>query len=406
MKKMKIKSLLAIFVAGALVCVLSGSRNMDIVAQKNFPLVCSLYSDEAASICSSDKTLQSMAEVKRLALQNAGTGAESAKILLFTEEEIESASARLSALYSPKNALGRIVRELRDRGSYFIYDSLPDREFLAKAFIQDAAGINNALSVYALGSKGQYAGIDSISFDVHSGDFRDLQANINSNTLKETALSHLFFDIPLKAAMRYMEASERDEAADFEPLSEGENKAAMAAVRTTEWNAYPYTVILVPGLGPDIAGQRLAPSGRLRAEYAAMLYKECKAPFIIVSGGRVHPRQTKFIEAAEMKNYLVEQCGIPESAIFIDPHARHTTTNIRNAARIMQRAGIPMDRKALISSSKGQLNYIASENFNKLCIRMMQVSAFTLGERLNDRELEFIPSVAALQCSPVDPLDP
>lgn len=403
---MKIKSLLAILVTSAIVCVLSGSRNMDIVAQKNFPFLCSLYSDEAASICSSDKTLQSLAEVKRMALQNAGTGAESAKILLFTEEEINFAAVRLSELYSPKNALGRIVRELRGKGSYFIYDTLPDREFLAKAFIQDAAGINNALFVYALGGKGHYASIDSISFDVHSGDFRDIQTNININTLKEASQSQLFFDIPLKAAMRYMEASERDEAADFEPLSEGENRAAVAAVRTTDWSAYPYTVILVPGLGPDIAGQRLAPGGRLRAEYAAMLYKEGKAPFIIVSGGRVHPRQTKIFEAVEMKKYLIEQCGIPESAVFIDPHARHTTTNIRNAARIMQRAGIPMDRKALISSSKGQLNYIASDNFKKLCIRMMQVSVFTLGERLNDRELEFIPSVAALQCSPIDPLDP
>lgn len=403
---MKVKSFLAILATVALVCVLSGSRTMDIVAQKNFPLVSSLYSDKAASICSSDKALQAIAQAKRTALQNAGTGADAAKVLLFTEEEIETAASRLSALYSPKNELGSIVRKLRSQGSYFIFDGLSDKEFLAKAFRQDAEGINNALSVYALGKKGVYASIDSISFDVNSGDFKDVQVNVNSNTLKETSGSMLFFDIPFKSAMRYMEASERDEAADFEPMSEGENKAAAAAVRKTDWKAYPYTAILVPGQGPDIVGQNLSPVGRLRVEYAALLYKEGKAPFIIVSGGRVHPRQTKFSEAMEMKRYLVEQCAVPESAVFIDPHARHTTTNIRNAARIMYRAGIPMNRKALISSSKGQLNYIASEYFSNLCLKMMQVSAFTLGERLNDRELEFIPSKAALQCSPIDPLDP
>ena len=403
---MKIRSLLSLLTAGILVCVFSGSRNMDIVARKNFPLVSALRSEAASSICSADKALRALAEGKRTALMDAAPGASAAEVLLLTGDEVETAASRLRSLYSPKNALGDIVRRLRSEGSYSIYDSLPDKEFIVKAFRQDAAGINNALSVYALGRKGRYSSTDSISFDVRSADFRDLQADIHCNVLKETRDSRLFFDIPLTAAMKYMEAGERDEAADFEPLSEGENSAAVAAVRTTDWDAYPYTAILVPGLGPDIAGQRLAPGGRLRAEYAALLYKEGKAPFIIVSGGRVHPRQTKISEAFEMKCYLVGQCGIPESAVFIEPHARHTTTNVRNAARLMYRVGIPMDRKALISSDKGQLNYIASDGFSRSCRNLFQVSAFSVGERINDRELEFVPSVAALQCCPTDPLDP
>jgi uncharacterized SAM-binding protein YcdF (DUF218 family) len=31
-----------------------------------------------------------------------------------------------------------------------------------------------------------------------------------------------------------------------------------------------------------------------------------------------------------MKRQLVALFGIPESAILVDPHARHTTTNLRN----------------------------------------------------------------------------
>lgn len=387
-------------------CAFGGGRSMDFVARKNFPLSYALSSGDAVRICASDKALRNIAEAKRQALQNAGEGADAASCLLWTEAEIEVAASRLAVLYSSRNALGSIVASLREQGPYVIYDALSDKEFLAKAFRQDAEGMNNALGVYALGKKGQYAKIDSLSFDVRSRAFRNTQADIHSNVLKETENSGLFFDVPLNAAMKYMEASDRNEAADLEPLAEGENAAAIAAVAGTIWKNYPYTVILVPGSGPEVEGQPLSPIGRLRTEYAAMLYKEKKAPFILVSGGRVHPRQTKYIEALEMKRYLVEQCGIPASAILIDPHARHTTTNFRNAARIMCKAGFPMEKKALVSSSKFQLDYILSEKFRNLCIKMMQVIPFTLGERVNERELEFIPSTLSLQCSPIDPLDP
>ncbi len=34
-----------------------------------------------------------------------------------------------------------------------------------------------------------------------------------------------------------------------------------------------------------------------------------------------------------MNRYLIEVYGISESAILLEPHARHTTTNLRNGMR-------------------------------------------------------------------------
>ncbi len=379
---------------------------MDCVAEKNYPMTYALCCGGAAEICSADDALRTLAESKRRALENAGSGEEAVLPVLWSESEIKAAAARLSALCSPENALGKAVAAMRARGAYFLYDGLSDKEFIAEAFCQDAEGMNKALSIYALGTGCLYPSIDSVSFDVRSQDFRDIQNYINFNLLKETEGSGLFFDIPLKAAMKYMEASERDEASDFEPLAEGENWAATIAARQTEWSSYPYSAILVLGCGPEVPGQPLDPYGRLRTEYAALLYREGKAPFIIVSGGRVHPRKTRFIEAVEMKRYLVEECGIPGSAVFIDPHARHTTSNLRNASRIMARAGFPMERKALVTSGKSHIDYLTTERFTALCKKTMWIVPFTPGERLNDRELEFTPSVSSLQCCPLDPLDP
>ena len=62
-------------------------------------------------------------------------------------------------------------------------------------------------------------------------------------------------------------------------------------------------------------------------------------PFIIVSGGRVHPFKTQYIEAVEMKHYMIDVLGIPTSAIIIDPFARHTTTNVRNAGHMIMDYG-------------------------------------------------------------------
>jgi uncharacterized SAM-binding protein YcdF (DUF218 family) len=111
----------------------------------------------------------------------------------------------------------------------------------------------------------------------------------------------------------------------------------------------------------------LTAGGRQRATHAALDYRAHKAPFILVSGGYVHPSQTRFSEAIEMKRALMTDLHIPESAIIVDPHARHTTTNMRNAVREMFRYGIPTDKPGLVVSDSGQVPRSWKPSFREAC---------------------------------------
>jgi hypothetical protein len=92
--------------------------------------------------------------------------------------------------------------------------------------------------------------------------------------------------------------------------------------------------------------------------------------------------------------------------VIIDPHARHTTTNLRNAARLVLRYGFPPASPVLITSDAGQSAYISSKEFSERCQREMGHLPGTLGRRLSAFDQEFTPSVRALHADPTDPLDP
>jgi len=78
--------------------------------------------------------------------------------------------------------------------------------------------------------------------------------------------------------------------------------------------------------------------------------------------------KTPFCEAIEMKQALMAEYGIPADAILIDPHARHTTTNIRNAARLLYCYGFPFEKTALITTDQGQSASIEAPTFAQCCI--------------------------------------
>jgi hypothetical protein len=150
----------------------------------------------------------------------------------------------------------------------------------------------------------------------------------------------------------------------------------------------------------------LSPMGELRLDLAARRFRERKAPLILVSGGYVHPNQTPYAEAIEMKKALVSKYGVPADAILIDPHARHTTTNMRNAARLMYRYGIPFDRNALVTTDRYQSSYIESEVFVKRCESELGYQPHKIVRRTSAFDLEFVPRIDSLQIDPLDPLDP
>ncbi len=133
-----------------------------------------------------------------------------------------------------------------------------------------------------------------------------------------------------------------------------------------------------------------------------------KAPLILLSGGFVHPSQTRFCEALEMKRYLMEVYGVPAKAILVDPYARHTTTNLRNASREVLDYGLPPDKAMLVVSDNAQITYIQSDVFSKRNLDELGYLPVTLGRRISSSELEAVPSeaCAASFSDASDPLDP
>lgn len=107
-----------------------------------------------------------------------------------------------------------------------------------------------------------------------------------------------------------------------------------------------------------------------------------------------------------MKKELMGRYLIPESALIIEPHARHTTTNFRNAARLMFKYGIPTDKKALCTTTVDQSIYITDMDFDQRCIKVLGYMPYRLGDRLNRNDIEFYPLKTSLFVDNTDPLDP
>jgi hypothetical protein len=215
------------------------------------------------------------------------------------------------------------------------------------------------------------------------------------------------FAPPLRLAMRLLLANSRDEAGRFWPLDSGENAAALRRVASIDWPSFPYSVILVPGEGPEVAGLPLSPFAAERLRLAVAAWREKQAPFLLLSGGYVHPAQTPFCEAVEMRRYLREIYDLPTDAILIEPYARHTTTNLRNAAREIFDYGLPAQKPMLIVSDPAQVDYIAGASFTQRNQDELGYQPTSLGQRLSPSRIEALPSPLSLDHNAAgDPLDP
>lgn len=106
-----------------------------------------------------------------------------------------------------------------------------------------------------------------------------------------------------------------------------------------------------------------------------------------------------------MKQYLIQRLHIPEKAILVEPHARHTTTNLRNCARLIFRYGMPMDKACITSTAKSQSFYITG-TLQSRCMAELGYLPFRNGARLSDTEAEFYPLASSLQIDFDEPMDP
>ena len=325
----------------------------------------------------------------------------------FSDNEIEIVAQRLKALYYTQRAIKDLVQNhLIPSGCYSLYAYQQPQQILVSAWEQDAHAVNYAIEVYAAGKYPNYPEIDSISFDVKNKKYPELLYDISNTIVERERNEKLFFKPSMDYTMLALTINDRDRAADFEPMEKGCNLVAFSAVQNTKWTGFPYSLILVPGAGPDDPNEALSAIGILRCQVAAQRWKEGKAPFIMVSGGKVHPYKTKYCEAVEMKRYLMDAMQIPEKAIIMEPHARHTTTNMRNCVRLMYRYGIPMDKPAITSTTKSQSYYITDDMMQKRCMKELGYSPYRNGKRLSETEAEFYPILTSLQIDADEPMDP
>jgi hypothetical protein len=325
----------------------------------------------------------------------------------WNDAQAKDAGHALAGLYRTSPAVRRLADGLfRESGMYVRYQSLAGDQLLDHALADCIQGINRMIDVYGLGRTPRSPAIDSIRYEVKSDAGRHIVQNLAAMLEDGRGSLALFSSPSIRFALELMWLNHRDEAGRYEPMETGENAPAVRRIKSMDWAKYPYSVIVVPGAGNDLPGFRLSPEGKLRDEIAVKRFREGKAPFLLVSGGFVHPSQTEFAEAIEMKRDLMTRFGIPADAILIDPHARHTTTNMRNAARLMYRYGMPFDKKALVTTDLGQSQSIESPAFAKRCMDELGYVPQQILSRTSPFDLEFRPMLDSLQADPQDPLDP
>jgi hypothetical protein len=271
---------------------------------------------------------------------------------------------------------------------------------------RELQGINTILKVYGLGATPEYPTIDgpietpgTAPFNVMVADavlYGEAGADDPSTSL----------DPSIATALALLDVNNHNDAVAYEPLNETFNGPAAALAKTTDWSHYKYTAIIVPGKGPDDAATPFSERGKLRIRLAAEQFADGVAPFIIVSGASVHPKGTKYVEAIEMRKALIAWYGIPADRIIVEPYARHTTTNLRNAARLLITFGAPLDRDTLIVTDADQNDYIQNPNFKALNDQHLGYQPGIVGIRLSPTELTYRPSAQSQRLNPADPLDP
>lgn len=328
-----------------------------------------------------------------------------AESLVFSDQQIIDIGNLLQQLYTSQPAFrAALQRHLLPSGAFMRYASLPEEKILAQRWREEAYGLNYVLTAYTRNIGLRYPRIDSAAFYVRSEEYTRAVKQLWAQEWEHKDASALFFSPVLRFAMGLLALNKKDHAARHEPLSTL-NQQAYQQLSKTQWANYPYSAILVLGAGPS-GNEPISLACKERCRTGAAIFKENKAPFIIVSGGYVHPFNTPYSEAIEMKKFLIDSCNIPETAVIAEPHARHTTTNIRNANRIMFRNGFPTNKKVLCTSSKAHITYVTSIFFAKVCDKDLRYNPYKHVKRVDDVSAEYEPAAESLHEDPMDPLDP
>ncbi len=329
-----------------------------------------------------------------------------ADAMMMSDADINAAADVLARMAAPGGQLNGVVRsQMRPSGLFQRHASLDDAAFMRAAWMETAAGINRLYHIYALGERPRY-GVDVMSYMPEDSTFRSMVLTVLETAIDEAPTYTLFYQPWSRVGLDLLLVNQRDEMIRYEPLDRGENRLANARAASLDWKKFIYTAIVVPGEGTNDSERGLSAIGALRVRLAARRYQRGLAPYLIVSGGHVHPIKTPYAEAIEMKKELMTRYHVPASAIIIDPYARHTTTNLRNATRLLFRAGAPLGRPVLVVTSQGQSASIEAEAFRKRNDDELGYQPMTVVRRLSPNDLVMTPNITSLHADPRDPLDP
>lgn len=323
-----------------------------------------------------------------------------------SEDENDEIISRLSKIYNQNNQVFSDFMQstIRPSHSYEFYTHYSDSALFIKAWEEERNGINYIYKAY-LQNKGLiYPRVDSAKFEVGSMDYLKAVKQIVQHSIKDKK-SNVFFRFSKDIAIAILQLNDRDEAIRFYPLSKV-NQEAYTYIPTIKWEDYSYSGVLVLGIGPKNNGIALSEGGKRNCRMGVKLYRDKKTPLIVVSGGYVHPYGTPFCEAEQMKIYLMDSLGIPEKAVIMEPHARHTTTNIRNTNRIFLRHGVPGNLPIILASNKRHMDYIVSDRFRKVYLRDIGFVTHSRLSRISDTTASYYPTMSSFQINTTEPLDP
>jgi hypothetical protein len=176
--------------------------------------------------------------------------------------------------------------------------------------------------------------------------------------------------------------------------------------------AAEYDLLIVPGYTPLDVRAPVAlddnPVALQRVSLARDQLLAFVAPFILVTGGSVHPPGTPDNEGLSMRTWLLAQ-GVPAERVIVDPFARHSTTNLRNAGRVMLDCGLP--RGLIITGFDNdffdQAFYYANPVISTFQQRCRSELGYLVGslDAVDDHRIAFQPAKEVATLDYRDPLD-
>ena len=353
------------------------------------------------AICA-DAELAELGNDKFEAFKAATTLQDKIAAVVLSNSEIAAAGRRISSFWAEGNAFDKVVIDhLSPSGCYLSNKRNTIPNFLQGVWATDAEALNTINKIYGDGSQAAHCDDDArtATDDQVMDALKGIEAEVDAQSP--------FFKLALECAKAVLKVNGRDqEVINFEPMNEGCNKAAFEAAKEMKWDNYEYSVIMVPGMGPEDYNTPLHPEGAVRCDIGYELWKQGYAPFIMVSGGRIHPMKTTYCEAEEMKKYLMQK-GVPEKAIIMEPHARHTPTNVRNMVRMMFRMGFPMDMGGIVSCTANVISStFQSSAFMNRCQSEYGFMPVSFGKTVTSTGIAFYPKTDCLNVYSKDPLDP